>query len=62
MPDLSSLFLKMNIKSELNLDLKKKRVIRSTELFQGCREVIIEHADDFYRLLVTKAGKLVLNK
>jgi len=53
----------MNIeKSELNLDLKKKRVIRSTELFQGCREVIIEHANDFYRLLVTKTGKLILNK
>lgn len=49
-------------KPELNLDSKKKRIIHSTELFQGCREVIIEHANDFYRLLVTKAGKLILNK
>ena len=55
--------LKMSVeKSELKLDSKKKRIIHSTELFQGCREVIIEHANDFYRLLVTKAGKLILNK
>ena len=58
-----TLFLKMSAeKPELNLDSKKKRIIHSTELFQGCREVIIEHANDFYRLLVTKAGKLILNK
>ncbi len=49
-------------KSELNLDSKRKRIIHSTELFRGCREVIIEHANDFYRLLVTKTGKLILNK
>ena len=39
-----------------------KRVIRSEELFEGKREVIIEHDRDQYRLLITKAGKLILNK
>ena len=40
----------------------KKRVVRSEDLFQGGREVLIEHEDDHYRLLITKSGKLILNK
>ena len=39
-----------------------KRVIRSDELFQGEREIIIIHDDDYYRLFITKSKKLVLNK
>ena len=40
----------------------KVRVIRSEELLMGRREVIIEHGSDRYRLLITRSGKLVLNK
>jgi hemin uptake protein HemP len=38
------------------------RIVRSQDLFQGKREVIIEHAKEYYRLLITKSGKLILNK
>jgi hemin uptake protein HemP len=38
------------------------KIVRSEELFQGSREVIILHSDDRYRLMITKAGKLILNK
>lgn len=41
---------------------KKKIVIQSEQLFQGNREVIIEHLAHEYRLMITKAGKLILNK
>ena len=37
-------------------------IVRSEELFQGRREVWIEHGDDMYRLRLTKAGKLFLTK
>ena len=36
--------------------------IRSTDLLQGHREVFIEHGDEVYRLLVTRNGKLILQK
>ena len=39
-----------------------KRILNSDDLFQGQREVVIEHAKEQYRLLITKTGKLVLNK
>lgn len=39
-----------------------KPIFRSQDLFQGKREIIIEHAEKYYRLLITKAGKLILNK
>ena len=45
-----------------NSEVMGKRVVRSEDLFQGGREVIIEHENDHYRLLVTKSGKLILNK
>lgn len=41
---------------------KGKKIIRSEELFGKDREVIIQHGKDHYRLLITKAGKLILNK
>ena len=34
----------------------------SEELFRGTREIIIEHSGQHYRLRITKAGKLILNK
>lgn len=39
-----------------------KRVVLSEDLFSGNSEVMIKHKSDFYRLLITKAGKLILNK
>ena len=37
-------------------------VLISSELFAGKREILIRHNKDCYRLMITKAGKLVLNK
>lgn len=34
----------------------------SGELFQGAREVLIEHHGETYRLLETRNGKLILQK
>lgn len=38
------------------------RLVKSKDLFINSREIVIEHNDDFYRLSITKAGKLILNK
>lgn len=38
------------------------REINSAELLQGAKVVIIEHAGQNYRLLVTKNDKLILQK
>ncbi|MBX3414393.1 MAG: hemin uptake protein HemP [Pirellulales bacterium] len=38
------------------------RVLNSQDLLQGHREVLIEHAGERYRLLLTRNGKLLLQK
>jgi hemin uptake protein HemP len=38
------------------------RVVPSTALFEGQRELIIQHGSDSYRLRVTASGKLILTK
>ena len=38
------------------------RTVRSEDLLQGAREVLIQHGQETYRLRLTKAGKLILNK
>lgn len=38
------------------------RRIRSAELLQGEREVLIEHGSEIYRLRLTRNGKLILQK
>lgn len=40
----------------------KNRVIASEDLFAGCRELVIKHAGDEYRLRLTSQGKLILTK
>jgi hemin uptake protein HemP len=40
----------------------QRRQIRSVELFSGQREVLIEHAGEFYSLRQTSKGKLILTK
>ncbi len=37
-------------------------VLRSTDLFDGTNEVLIEHQSQLYRLRVTSLGKLILTK
>jgi hemin uptake protein HemP len=39
-----------------------RRVIRSEELMCGNREIIILHNDQRYRLVLTRNGKLILQK
>ena len=38
------------------------RVVTSDTLFQGSREIGIEHYGALYRLKITRQGKLILNK
>jgi len=37
-------------------------VLRAEELFQGCREICIEHDGKRYRLRITRRNKLILQK
>lgn len=39
-----------------------KQVYRSEDLFKNGREIVILHGEAQYRLQITKAGKLILNK
>lgn len=38
------------------------RSLTSAELFCGASEVLIRHQDQIYRLVLTRNGKLLLNK
>ena len=38
------------------------RVLDSIELFKGEKRILIRHHGDLYRLMITKQGKLILNK
>jgi hemin uptake protein HemP len=40
----------------------RRRQVRSSDLFGNCREVLIEHAGEFYSLRQTSKGKLILTK
>lgn len=39
-----------------------RRVVSADELLAGQREVWLQHGSDLYRLLVTRNGKLLLQK
>ncbi len=41
---------------------ESKPILRSEELFQGGKEIIIRHGNEQYRMFITKSGKLILNK
>lgn len=43
-------------------DAESRRVLESDELFAGDNKVFIRHANELYRLLKTKNGKLILQK
>ncbi|KZD06402.1 hemin uptake protein HemP [Oceanibaculum pacificum] len=36
--------------------------LQSSELFKAGREILIEHAQEYYRLRLTRKGKLILTK
>jgi hemin uptake protein HemP len=38
------------------------RMLRSTDIFAGSREVLIAHGDEYYRLRLTRSNKLILHK
>jgi hemin uptake protein HemP len=44
----------------MNNDAEKERLIKVVELMEGCKEVILIHGDKFYRLRITRRGKLIL--
>lgn len=41
---------------------RQPRIVRSDDLLQGEREVLIAHGADVYRLKLTRNGKLILQK
>jgi hemin uptake protein HemP len=49
-------------KSERRSDREPARRIRSEDLFAGERVVLIEHAGEQYRLLITRNDRLILQK
>jgi hemin uptake protein HemP len=43
-------------------EVRQVRTLSSVSLFQGAREIAIEHGESTYRLKITRQGKLILNK
>jgi hemin uptake protein HemP len=41
---------------------RQPRTVTSRELLQGCKELLISHGDDIYRLRLTRNDKLILHK
>ena len=44
------------------LTAETPRVLTSSDLFAGEREIVIEHEAEYYRLRWTSKGKLILTK
>ena len=49
-------------KKDGSFPIGEERVFCSQDLFGEAREIKIEHDGAYYRLLITKSGKLILNK
>ena len=41
---------------------KQRRIVTSTELLGNCKELIIQHGGEEYRLMITKQSKMILTK
>ncbi len=41
---------------------EKSKIIPSSEIFGGEKLVLIRHGEMSYRLMITRQGKLILNK
>lgn len=48
--------------SEQENDARAPRVIQSSELLQGERQIVIRHGSESYRLILTRNGRLILQK
>ncbi|MBI3251995.1 MAG: hemin uptake protein HemP [Candidatus Omnitrophica bacterium] len=44
------------------MDKKDEKVFSTEELFGKEKQILIRHGEALYRLLITRQGKLVLNK
>jgi len=42
--------------------LKADLIVHSSDIFGANKLVLIQHRDDFYRLMITRQGKLILTK
>ena len=49
-------------KMEDPFDPREQKVFLSEDLFGNKKEIFIKHGIEYYRLLMTKGGKLILNK
>ena len=45
-----------------NLPPERPRCVRSEDLLEGRRDVLIQHGKEVYRLSHTRSGKLILTK
>lgn len=45
-----------------NAAAEPQRILRSEELLQGHKEIVIRHGEECYRLRLTRSGKLILQK
>jgi len=43
-------------------DVAGRPMVRSADLFQGGKEIVIRHGGEEYRLRITRTGKLILTK
>ncbi len=41
---------------------QNKRYFSTSDIFQGGKEVLIEHHGEYYQLRITRNGKLILTK
>ena len=47
---------------DLKIERLELKVVSSKDLFGEDKRILIEHGDMFYRLMITRQGKLILNK
>lgn len=61
-PTLGSPDLSRSSAPEAEANATSDNAWRSEQLLHGQREVLIQHGQEFYRLRLTRAGKLILYK
>lgn len=50
------------VRSRPGAEMRPVRTLSSASLFEGTKEIAIEHGESVYRLKITRQGKLILNK
>ena len=50
------------IKGEAEAESVETKIYSSEEFFHGAKMILIKHGEMFYRLMITKQGKLILTK